>query len=78
MKDVLSYLRVALNPDNRADIKRITNVPSARYRQNNLAKIFAVQEEGSPLGMRAKIAAFRDILASQYAKKCDERKCPRQ
>ncbi len=73
VKDVLSYLRVALNPDNRADIKRIINVPPRGIGKTTLAKIFAVQEEGLPLGMRAKIAAFRDILAAVREKAMREK-----
>ena len=73
---MLSYLRVALNPDNRADIKRIINVPPRGIGKTTLAKIFAVQEEGLPLGMRAKIAAFHDILAA-VREKSDERKSVR-
>lgn len=64
VKDVLSFLRAALNPANRADIKRIINVPPRGIGKTTLAKIFAGCEEELPAGMRAKITAFRDILAS--------------
>ncbi len=41
VKDLISYLRVALNPDSLADLKRIVNVPKRGLGKVSVAKIFA-------------------------------------
>ena len=43
VKDMLSYLRAALNPDSLADIKRIINVPPRGLGKVAVAKIFSGQ-----------------------------------
>lgn len=73
VKDVLSFLRAALNPNNRADIKRIINAPPRGIGKTTLAKIFAGQEEGLPDGMRAKITSFRGILNAVREKALTEK-----
>jgi DNA helicase-2/ATP-dependent DNA helicase PcrA len=44
VKDVLCYLRAALNPDSLIDIKRIINVPARGIGKVTLAKVFAKEE----------------------------------
>jgi len=63
VKDVLSFIRAALNPDSLHDIKRIINVPPRGIGKVTLAKIFAGQEESLPVKMREKISVFRNALA---------------
>jgi DNA helicase-2/ATP-dependent DNA helicase PcrA len=62
IKDLLSYIRAALNPDSLYDIKRIINTPARGIGKVTLAKMFANQEEQLPSGVRTKIADFRLIL----------------
>ena len=63
VKDVLSYLRAALNPESLADIKRIINVPVRGIGKVTLLKILSNQRESLPIAMREKIDNFYTILA---------------
>ncbi|MEK9154313.1 MAG: UvrD-helicase domain-containing protein, partial [Patescibacteria group bacterium] len=59
VKDVLSYLRAALNPNSKGDIARIVGVPPRGIGKVTLEKMFA----GLPLGTsNAKIAAFQETI----------------
>jgi len=62
VKDVLSFLRAALNPDSLADIKRIINVPPRGVGKVTLAKIFAGEEAALPAGMQKKVGEFKMLL----------------
>jgi DNA helicase II / ATP-dependent DNA helicase PcrA len=55
IKDVLSFVRVALNPDNLSDMARIINIPPRGIGKVTLQKILD--------GTRAKIENFRGMLA---------------
>ncbi len=44
IKDVLCYIRAALNPDSLVDIKRIINVPARGIGKVTIAKVFAKEE----------------------------------
>jgi DNA helicase-2/ATP-dependent DNA helicase PcrA len=60
VKDVLSYLRAALNPKSKSDIVRIVGVPPRGIGKVTLEKMLS----GSPLkGAGAKVIAFQEILA---------------
>ncbi len=62
VKDVISYLRAALNPESLSDLKRIINTPARGIGKTTVLKIFANQEEGLPSGTRAKLKSFRELL----------------
>lgn len=62
VKDLLSYIRAALNPDSLYDIKRIINTPARGIGKVTLAKMFAHQEHQLTSAVRAKIADFHAIL----------------
>jgi len=64
VKDVLSYIRAALNPDSMTDTKRIINVPARGIGKVTVLKIIAGQEESLPKPTRDKIANFRKILTN--------------
>ncbi|MDE2037608.1 MAG: UvrD-helicase domain-containing protein [Patescibacteria group bacterium] len=67
VKDVISYIRAALNgnePAAAADIARIINTPPRGIGKATVAKILAGAEEALPAGMKQKIASFRSLLAS--------------
>jgi DNA helicase-2/ATP-dependent DNA helicase PcrA len=59
VKDVLSYLRAALNPKSKGDVARIVGVPPRGIGRISLEKMFS----GQPLGAAgAKVAAFQEML----------------
>jgi len=62
VKDVLSYVRAALNRDSFADINRIINVPARGIGKVTVAKVLAGQENSLPDGMRMKINNFWKLL----------------
>jgi DNA helicase-2/ATP-dependent DNA helicase PcrA len=62
VKDVLSYLRAAMNPNGTADLARIVAVPPRGIGKTTLAKIRAQQDASLPAGTRAKVAQFRDLI----------------
>ena len=66
IKDVMSYLRSALNPDSLADIKRIINEPKRGLGKVAIAKIFAGQS--GELSGKSKIAyqQFTEVLSKIY------------
>lgn len=60
VKDVLSYLRAALNPKGTGDLVRIVGVPPRGIGKVTVEKMLS----GRPLGAAgAKVAAFRELLA---------------
>ncbi len=68
VKDVLAYLRAALNPKSRNDIARIIAVPSRGIGKVTIEKMFADDDAGIPAGARAKVESFRNAY-SRYAKR---------
>ncbi len=63
IKDALSYLRAALNPQGLADLKRIINEPPRGIGKVTLLKIFSGQEDSLSGAVRDKIQSFRNVLA---------------
>ena len=60
VKDVLSYLRAAINPKGKSDIMRIVGVPPRGIGKVTVDKMLS----GQPLGAASvKVAAFRELLA---------------
>jgi DNA helicase-2/ATP-dependent DNA helicase PcrA len=62
VKDVISYIRAALNRDSWGDIARIINVPARGIGKVTLAKIVAKDMTAIPLGTRTKIESFYKLL----------------
>ena len=62
VKDVLSYLRAALNPKSKVDISRIISVPPRGIGKTTLEKLFNGKEAELNAGARAKVQTFRDTL----------------
>ena len=59
VKDVLSYLRAAINPKGKSDLVRIVGVPPRGIGKVTVEKMLS----GQPLGAAgAKVAAFREML----------------
>lgn len=62
VKDVLSYLRAALNPESRGDIERCINVPPRGIGEKTLEKIFSSEKERLSFAMREKVNKFFNLL----------------
>jgi DNA helicase II / ATP-dependent DNA helicase PcrA len=62
IKDVLSYIRAALNPDSVSDLKRIINTPARGIGKVTILKLFETGPEGLPVPAQAKVAGFYRIL----------------
>ncbi|MEK7650782.1 MAG: UvrD-helicase domain-containing protein [Patescibacteria group bacterium] len=63
IKDVLGFIRAALNPDDIISVRRIINLPPRGLGKVTLAKIFSNQEHELPEKTQEKIREFRKILA---------------
>ncbi len=64
VKDILAYIRAALNPDNLADIKRIINIPARGIGKVTLVKLFSGHKDKLPAPMQKKITDFYTLLNS--------------
>lgn len=62
VKDVISWLRAALNPKSRNDLARIVSVPPRGIGKVTLEKMLAGLDAELPAGARAKVTAFRTTL----------------
>lgn len=62
VKDILSYLRAAMNPHNKIDIARVIAVPPRGIGKVTLDKVLAGLDAELPGAAQAKVAAFRDTL----------------
>lgn len=63
IKDVLSFLRLAFNPDSVSDLKRVINTPPRGIGKITLLKIVEGKEHGLPSATRIKIQNFRNLLS---------------
>ncbi len=62
VKDVISWLRAAMNPKSRVDLSRIVAVPPRGIGKITLEKMFAGQDATLAAGARGKVIAFRTTL----------------
>lgn len=62
VKDIISYLRAALNPDSLSDLRRIINVPARGIGKTTILKIFSGREPSLPPAMQIKLNSFRTLL----------------
>jgi DNA helicase-2/ATP-dependent DNA helicase PcrA len=76
VKDLLSYIRAALNPESRADIERVVNFPPRGIGSVTVKKLFTSGREALSGTTRRKIDDFyamiadlREILTTQLASK---------
>ncbi len=69
VKDILSFIRAALNPDSLSDIKRIIDAPPRGIGKATLAKMFAKDEASLTPGAQKRAQEFWDLLAKirEYA-----------
>jgi DNA helicase-2/ATP-dependent DNA helicase PcrA len=73
IKDLLAFIKLALNPGDRESLKRVINIPPRGIGAVTLERIFAGQEESLPAKMQEKIGSFRALLGRIRAK-CSELK----
>lgn len=73
VKDALSYLRLALNPDSAADLTRAISSPARGIGKVTLAKIVNRMESGLPASAQKKISEFRNVI-SKVTKAISEKK----
>lgn len=62
VKDLLSYLRLALNPDNQTDLARVINEPSRGIGKVTLLKILSGQRSTLTGATAVKVAGFETIM----------------
>lgn len=67
VKDVLSYIRAALNRESWGDIARIINVPTRGIGKVTIAKIMSGKPELVPPAMKVKISGFWKLLDDIHA-----------
>lgn len=69
VKDILSFIRAALNPESLSDIKRIIDSPPRGIGKATLMKMFAKDEESLTPAAQKRVAEFWALLASikEYA-----------
>ncbi len=63
VKDLLSYLRAALNLQSRADIERVINVPPRGIGKMTVQRIFLGKEAELTAAMRTRVVTFYRILS---------------
>lgn len=62
VRDVISYIKSALNPDSLSDLKRIINTPARGIGKVTMLKIFEGKEEELSGSVRAKVIEWRRLL----------------
>ncbi len=62
VKDVLSYLRLALNPGSNADLARVINTPARGIGKVTLLKLIEGRRADLPKAATAKVAVFDQIM----------------
>jgi len=62
VKDIISYLRSALNLEILSDFKRIINTPIRGIGKTTVQKIFSGEENSLPQAMKMKLENFRTLL----------------
>jgi len=67
VKDVLTFLRLSLNPDNQTDLARIINVPPRGIGKMTLIRILSNKEDELTPAMKKRVNEFR-LLLTKIAK----------
>jgi len=62
IKDTVSYIKAAINPDGLSDIKRIINTPPRGIGKVGLLKILSNNKDALPAAQKAKVDDFYSIL----------------
>ncbi len=62
VKDTLSYIKAAMNPESLSDLKRIINTPARGIGKVTMLKIFEGKEHELSGGVREKVSEWRRLL----------------
>jgi len=62
VKDVISFIRAALNPDSLSDIKRVVNVPPRGIGKVTLIKMFSGKTDSLPQKTKERVEDFYKLL----------------
>lgn len=62
IKDILSFLRFAFNPESITDLKRIINTPPRGMGKTTLLKIVEGKEESLPSPTKIKLQSFKNLV----------------
>ncbi|MCG2695073.1 UvrD-helicase domain-containing protein [Candidatus Parcubacteria bacterium] len=62
IKDIISFLKSSLNPENITDVKRIINVPARGIGKLTILKLFSGKESELNSATQLKIQKFKEIL----------------
>ncbi|MEX0931492.1 MAG: UvrD-helicase domain-containing protein [Candidatus Paceibacterota bacterium] len=62
VKDIISFIRLARNPDGVSDLERVINVPPRGIGKTTLLKIVAGRESELTSAMKNRLADFRSLL----------------
>ncbi len=63
IKDLMAYVRLAVNPDSQVDLKRVINVPKRGIGKASVVKIFSGDVENLPAKAKKSYQEFQEILA---------------
>ncbi len=63
VKDILSYLRLAMNPKSIVDLKRVINTPARGIGKTTLLKIVEGKEDALPPAMKIKLNNFNSLIS---------------
>ncbi len=63
VKDLLSYIKLALNSDSGADLKRVINTPTRGIGKTTVLKVIAGQTAELPDSFKIKVHAFNTIIS---------------
>ncbi|MCR4284093.1 MAG: exodeoxyribonuclease V subunit gamma [Parcubacteria group bacterium] len=64
IKDILTFIKVALNPDDQEGLKRIINIPPRGIGKTTLLKIFSGKQNELPQKTEEKVNDFNKLLTS--------------
>ncbi len=73
IKDIVSYLRLALNPEGLPDWKRVINVPARGIGRTTVLKIFSGNESSLSAAVKTRLAGFKTLLG-EIKKSSEEKK----
>lgn len=63
IKDIVAFIRAALNPEDWESLKRVINIPARGIGKTTLMKLTAGQFEELPASMKQKISQFKKIMS---------------
>jgi DNA helicase-2/ATP-dependent DNA helicase PcrA len=63
IKDLMAYVRLAVNPESQVDLKRVINVPKRGIGKASVVRIFSGDVENLPAKAKKSYQEFQEILA---------------